>query len=150
MKVIGALFTVSLVMGSISYFQFMSSEEDLQKDFAQIRTRGADLGVEECVDAVLVWHEKECSAMKVLCDKSVGRMMEQCLAGGDRSAWCQSNDTSASHNSGFGFHECKARGTHNSRKKKKVCGTTYQAIAAHCRIIGTPEATGETGAGGNG
>jgi len=135
--VLGCIFVGSLIMGFVSYGQFMSSEQSIQADFDGMRERGASLDPEGCVDAVIAWHA-ECQAMKVLCDKSVGRMMEQCMAGADRHAYCAATDVSSNAHSGFGFKQCKARGAHEGkgkRLKKKVCGTAYRAIAYHCQSI---------------
>ncbi|MFT5434612.1 MAG: hypothetical protein ACI9OJ_005326 [Myxococcota bacterium] len=130
--VLGAIFAVSIAMGLISYGQFMDSEARIQSDFGGIRELGATVDVDGCVDAVIAWHG-QCDAMKVLCDKSVGRMMEQCLDGGDRSGYCGRVDFTSNANSGFGYQQCKERGSHATRTAKKVCGTTYRAIAFHCK-----------------
>ena len=135
--VILALFAGSILIGVVSYYQFMRSEELLHKDFAEMRTRGAQYAVEQCVDEVLLWHTT-CEAMGVLCDKSVGRMMEMCLDGRDRTSYCASLDLTESHTSGYGYKECAERGMHagkQKRKKKKVCGTAYRAVAYHCQQI---------------
>ena len=135
--VIGALLLGSVLIGVISYVQFMRSETLLHKDFEAMRGRGAELAVEQCVDEVLVWHQT-CGAMGVLCDKSVGRMMEMCLDGRDRSNYCTTLDLTDAHTSGYGYKECEERGMHagkQKRKKKKVCGTAYRAVAYHCEQI---------------
>ena len=135
--VIGLLLLGSVLIGVVSYIQFMRSEELLHKDFGQMRTRGAQLAVEQCVDEVLTWHQT-CGAMGVLCDKSVGRMMEMCLDGRDRSSYCATVDLTDAQTSGYGYLECKDRGMHEGqqrRRKKKVCGTAYRAVAYHCEQI---------------
>ena len=146
--VIGLLFLGSIVIGVVSYVQFMRSEELLHKDFEAMRARGAALAVDQCVDEVIDWH-RTCGAMGVLCDKSVGRMMEMCLDGRDRTGYCSQVDLSDTKTSSYGYNECKARGMHEGkkrRKKKKVCGTAYRAVAYHCEQIqqkAEPQSTAE-------
>ena len=137
--VIALLFFGALIIGVVSYVQFMRSEELLHRDFKALRARGATLAVEQCVDEVLDWH-RTCGAMGVLCDKSVGRMMEMCLDGRDRTGYCSTVDATQAQTSSYGYQECKQRGMHEGklrRKKKKVCGTAYRAIAYHCEQIRT-------------
>ncbi len=139
MWVIVLLFIGALIIGVVSYVQFMRSEELLHRDFKDMRTRGAALAVEQCVDEVLDWH-RTCGAMGVLCDKSVGRMMEMCLDGRDRTGYCSTVDATKAQTSSYGYQECKQRGMHEGkfrRKKKKVCGTAYRAVAYHCEQIRT-------------
>jgi hypothetical protein len=92
---------------------------------------GKELSVEGCVDEVLTWRG-QCSAMATLCDRSIGRMMEICMNAADRTSYCAGIAATETVRTTFGFEECKARGEHETRRRKKVCGTIYRAAAAHC------------------
>ncbi len=131
--VLGLCFLGSTLIAIITYGRFARSEQLILNDMKQVKERGALLPVEGCVDDVLAWH-KSCSAMQTLCDKTVGRMMEQCLAGRDRSDYCRHVDMDKAQTSGFGFQECVAIAGKN-RTLKKHCGTTYKAIAYYCAEV---------------
>ncbi len=131
--VLGLCFLGSTLIAVITYGRFARSEELILNDLKDAKNRGALLPVEGCVDDVLAWH-KNCSAMQTLCDRTIGRMMEQCLAGRDRSDYCRHVDMDKAQTSGFGFQECVAIAGKN-RTLKKHCGTTYKAIAYYCAEV---------------
>lgn len=132
--VLVGLFAASSVIAVVAYGKFTRSEQMLQRDFDAIKVEGADLSVDGCVDRVMEWHAG-CEAMKVLCDRSVGRMMEMCLDGADRRGYCATIADDETTATTFGFQECKDRGAHETRALKKVCGTTYRAVSAHCQRL---------------
>ena len=132
--VIGGLILGSTLIAVFAYGKFVESEKQLHRDFEEMRVKGEALTISECVDEVLVWRSN-CNAMVFLCDRSVGRMMEMCLDGQDRSAYCASMDTKEMTRTTFGYAECKAKGAHTDRQTKKQCGTTWRAVAAWCTSI---------------
>lgn len=131
--VIGLCLLGSTLIAVIAWERFKRSEVTLLADLEQMHNRGKDLSVPGCVDATMDWW-KECSAMSELCDRSVGRIMEQCLDGRDRTDFCARTDTTANANSGFGFAACEELSAGN-RKVRKHCGTAYRAIAYYCDQI---------------
>jgi hypothetical protein len=134
MLVIGGLILCSTVIAIIAYGKFVDSEKNLHQDFEEMRAKGETLTISECVDEVLVWRHS-CDAMVFLCDRSIGRMMEMCMDGQDRSAYCAAMDTKEMTRTTFGYAECKAKGAHKNRQTKKQCGTTWRAVAAWCTSI---------------
>ena len=143
-KVIGGLLLGSTIVSIIAYVQFTRSETGILKDLEAIHQKGATIAVDACVAEVIDWHAHKCQAMSELCDRSVGRMMEQCLAARDRSDYCATIDPSEFATPNFGHADCEARAK-NNRKAKKQCGTAYRAIAYYCgevqkRLAGAPPA----------
>lgn len=124
----------SVAVSLLAYYQFGRSEEAILNDLQAVHQKGATLAVEACVDEVLDWHANRCGGMVALCDRSVGRMMEQCLDGRDRSDYCSHVDATDSATTSFGYADCEARAKSNSNAKntKKQCGTAYRAIAYYC------------------
>ena len=133
-RVIWGILTLSVAVSFLAYYQFARSEEAILNDLASVRQKGAALSVDACVDEVLEWHLNRCTGMSALCDRSVGRMMEQCLDARDRTGYCSHVDTLDTATTSFGYADCDARAKAN-RDVKKQCGTAYRAIAYYCDEI---------------
>ncbi len=131
--VIGLCLLGSTIIAVVVWERFKRSEMLLLDNLQGMRDTGRELSVPGCVDATLDWW-KNCQAMSELCDRSVGRIMEQCLDGRDRTDFCSRADLSSNANSGFGFADCVQRAQGN-RKIKKHCGTAYRAVAYYCEQI---------------
>ena len=123
------------MLALVAYNGFVRSEKTLYVEFADMKAKGRTLSAEQCVDEVLAWRD-QCDAMELLCNRSIGRMMEMCLAEGQHTDFCTEVRAKPTGRTSFGFEECKAWGAHADRKTKKICGTTYRAIAAFCRRQG--------------
>ncbi|MCG3173502.1 MAG: hypothetical protein GMKNLPBB_01699 [Myxococcota bacterium] len=130
-KIILALFLLASMLGVLAWVRLDESEKHLVAVMEEMKGKGAVLTPMQCVDATLEWY-KGCSAMKSLCDASVARMMEACLAAADRSAYCaEMGDKTRDRK--FGFAECLDRKM--TRRNKKACGETFVAIDGHCRAL---------------
>ena len=124
------LLSLSTLLGAVAYWRFTVSERFLTRSFVVLERRGRTLTVEKCVDEVLRWGTR-CEAMKSLCDASVPRQLEACLAGSDRSAYCRSIGQRYMATE-FGVPECRARGILHRGREKTNCALSYRAIAAYC------------------
>jgi hypothetical protein len=126
---LGGLFMVSVAVGIMGWLRFTASEQELTTSIQRMAQRGSQLTPTQCIDAVLAWRI-ECTAMKNLCDASVYRMMESCLAGADRRKYCAENEAAMSATS-FGYGDCAQRGL--DRGGKKACAAAYRALDAYCK-----------------
>jgi hypothetical protein len=129
--VLSALFALSLVIGVVAYWRFTRSDRFLARDLKMMASRGKHHTIEQCVDDLLGW-SAHCEAMLSLCEASIPRMMEACLAAQERAAYCKDLGIRAM-STRFGFPECKVRKVDRSRKK--VCALAYRTIAAHCAML---------------
>lgn len=134
-SVLLCIFGLALIIGCLGYWRFIVSDRFLRDDVLSMQKQGKTLSVEGCVDAVVLWASR-CRAMKSLCDATAPRMMDVCLAAGNRSAYCRKLGQSG-NDTHFGFEECRARKV--KRKTKKACASAYRAIANHCEYTGTKQ-----------
>ena len=130
-RVLLIILGTSCVMGVVAYSKYRSSEKILWQDLAHFRQIGTQLSSEECINEVIEWRNN-CLAMKSLCDISVPRMMETCLASQNREKYCVELGTIPS-DTHFGFKECQNR--HLNSKTKKACAASYRIIDSHCKHI---------------
>lgn len=129
-----ALFVLSAGLGVTAFWRYTRSDRFIQRSLAQVQERGPALSAEGCVDEVLAW-SRRCEAMKGLCQGAIPRLVETCLAGADRRAYCASlGETHRSTR--FGVKQCEARVRRGDREGKKVCGLGYRAISAYCERVG--------------
>ncbi len=127
-----SIFVLSGVLGIVAYWRFTRSDRYLAAAFAQIQQRGKALTPEQCIDEVIGWTHR-CEAMKSLCEASIPRMTELCLAAADRRDYCASLGQ-AVRSTEFGVPECRARGA-IKREAKKVCALCYRGVATHCELL---------------
>lgn len=129
--VLGGLAVLALVLGTLGYYRYAISENHFAETLADMKTRGADLDTEGCVDAVLDWHAT-CEANKPLCDNGVPRVLTHCLAAADRTHTCESLDLSSAK-AQWVYSTCIDRGTPCTNKKRCPCADAYRAIDSYCR-----------------
>lgn len=132
--VVGLLLAIATVLAIFASYRFSASERYLTGVHEAFVQRGQTLSVDQCVDEVLDWRS-QCEAMKSLCDSNVERMMDACLNGQDRSAWC-GDAGDAFGDSHFAATACSAHGIDRSdRGPWKFCGMAYRSIDMHCRTL---------------
>lgn len=139
--IVAAAIVALVGLGLFIVSRYESSQRAIALAVQELGEKGHALDAEGCVDEVLAWNRR-CSAMKSLCDASVPRVMEACLAAQDRRAWCAGlgDTTSDTH---FGYKECAARGL--ERSAKKMCALTYRVIDGFCKQQSSAEAPPATG-----
>lgn len=134
MWMVALMLSLATVLAVIASFRFGASERYLTEAHARFAERGRELTVDECVVEVLAWRT-ECEAMKSLCDSNVERMMDACLSGQDRSAYC-AEAGEALGDSHFAAAACTAHEVDRKKREPwKFCGMAYRAIDLHCRQL---------------
>lgn len=130
-KVLGAVWTLSAILGVLAYRNYIHWDRYLHQSLDSMQVRGKELTFEQCVDEILEWVPK-CVAMKKLCETSVPRVMDFCLAGRNRATECKQLGLSST-DAHFGFKECQAKQL--GRSQNKNCGNAYRTMDSHCRRI---------------
>lgn len=135
--VIGVVTVLSIILGGLlfwNYSRFRSyahhtlTGPDANPPWKQ----GEPFTPEACVDAALDW-AADCGGIKALCDEYATRVTQECLAQGDRLAYCTAlgNRTATTE---FGLQECYARGTRRHQDSES-CSIAYRAIDAWCAYV---------------
>lgn len=145
--VVGAILTGSAVLGAVFAVLLMSSEESLWAAQVEMQQAGPSLSVDQCVDRVMEWRAG-CDALEALCDTTIDPMMDTCLAGRDRTAYC-ATVTEWNGTTGFEFAQCEQRGVQATKPSKgfwdrmlfgggrqtpqrKACASSYRAVQVFC------------------
>jgi hypothetical protein len=102
------------------------------------------MSMEECVTFAVDWG-MACPGVESWCANEAPRLTRECMESADRREVCeQLGDSVASTH--FGYAECEAlrepvEGRYTKRGHKKLCASSYRAVAEHCRRGGvTPPA----------
>ena len=131
---LSAFFIVSwAVLGIAGTSNYFASEDHIGQTMQRLNAEGAALDVDGCVDAVLAWHP-QCTALSGLCDASVERVMESCVAGRDRADECRSFGAALGQTS-FGVSQCRDRGIERRKGQDKQCAKSYGSFASHCKAL---------------
>lgn len=91
---------------------------------------------EACVRFAIDWG-MACPGLGTWCESEAPRLVTECMASHDRSAYCQSLGETVGSTE-FGYADCtrlraEVTGKHTQRSHKKFCAAGYRAIAQHCR-----------------
>ena len=145
--VVGAIGVGSVVLAAAFALLLMSSEEHLWASQVDMQQLGPELSVDQCVDRVMDWRAG-CDALESLCDQTVDPMVDTCLKGRDRSAYC-ATITEWNGTTGFEFAQCDERGVQaidpatgfwdrmlfgggRQTPARKACAKSYRAVAVYC------------------
>jgi hypothetical protein len=142
-RVVGGILALAMVLGTLAYYNYSMSSQQLNEAFEDLGAKGATLTTEACVPAILEWHQS-CDAMKTLCDHAIPMAMTHCLAQpestGDRfkerQAYCEAF-TWPSSKAKWTYAKCKEIGISkddgDKRDRIKACGNAFGAIENFCR-----------------
>jgi hypothetical protein len=145
--VVGAIFALSTLLGTWFAVLLMNSEQHLWESQLQAQQAGPTVDAEGCVTFAMEWR-KGCTAIESLCDSTIDPIVESCMEGGDRTAWC-AEAAGHSGTTAFDFARCEARGVPWKKPAKgfwdralfgggrttadrKACASAYRAAADWC------------------
>lgn len=127
---LSSIFILSVLFTFFAISQLHKSGQYIGREVSRFSTLGKTASVEECVDAVLSW-ANTCSAIRDLCQSSVGKMMSACLVSQNRADYCKSVGTEV-NDSHFGYKHCYERGL---SKRNKACAEAYSTIGGYCLYL---------------
>jgi hypothetical protein len=142
-RVVGGILTLALILGTLAYYNYSESSRQLNEAFEDLGKKGATLATEECVPAILEWHQS-CEAMKTLCDHAIPMAMTHCLGQPEsegerfkeRQAYCDAFKWPPSK-AKWTYAKCKEIGISKDdgtrRDRIKACGNAFGAIENFCR-----------------
>jgi len=132
--IIGTAMLIGAALGLLVYLRAADGSVVIAHDFREMRTRGANLEPEACVEATLEWFNDRCDAVGKMCIDAVPRMVGECLAAKDRSEGCAriGNDLKPSQ---WAYGRCKALGIDRGSKKpvKESCTLAWRAYDSWCK-----------------
>ena len=132
--IIGAAMVIGAGLGVLVYLRAADGSVVIAHDFREIRTRGANLDADGCVEASIEWFSTSCAAVGKMCIDAVPRMVGECLAAKDRAADCTKigNDMKPSQ---WAYARCKALGIDKGSKKpvKESCTLAWRAYDSWCK-----------------
>ncbi|MGB1016254.1 MAG: hypothetical protein ACPG4T_19110 [Nannocystaceae bacterium] len=144
--VVIAIVVLAVGLGVLANWRYTQSENQIRQALSTFDQSGGSMDVEQCIDAVITWHDDTCDANLVLCDHAIPMAMVHCLEGQDRKQYCDGLDRTGSfiddegnevsHDVASGqwvYYSCLRRGSECKKRKKCPCADAYRAIDSFCR-----------------
>ncbi|MCB9475370.1 MAG: hypothetical protein H6684_14540 [Deltaproteobacteria bacterium] len=131
-RVLAIILAISTVLGVYLAFQYRHTEAYLAEAKPAMREMGATSSVTQCVDRVVEWN-RTCDVLESVCTAYVPAMMQECMAGQDRAAYCAGLTMEDKERTSFGFDHCETYAEH--RALKKACALSYRTIISYCGTL---------------
>lgn len=139
--VLGAVASLTLLFGVLSYKRFAESEQSVARGIAEMEQVGAQLDAEGCVSEVIEWFHR-CGAEganAAVCTQGVALTMFHCLSARDREAACRPYLEPHLGRDGkvdpgkWVYEVCSERGNRCTQKRECACADAYRALQSFCR-----------------
>lgn len=142
--VLGAVATLTLLFGVLSYKRYAESERWVAEGISHVESVGNTLDDEGCIDEVIKWHDacEEEGANAAVCLQGVKLVMFHCLAAKPRTNACEpylvpQRDPSGKVDPGdWVFMKCMERGSKCKQRRECACAESYRILESFCRNDG--------------
>ncbi len=131
--VLGAVASLSVLMGVLTYWRYAKSEEYVRVGILDMQKRGADLDAEQCVDATLAWaHDCDINGTNaVVCEQAIKIVLFHCLKAKDRADECVPYDKPRASGS-WVYEVCVEKGFECPSKRECGCAEAYRGLESFC------------------
>lgn len=136
--VVGAVLVFATVAGVFGYRNIVNQSKYLSNTIAAMKTRGAALDIEGCVDATIDW-VRNCKSTVDVCRQFAPQVTRACMLAGERTAACNALGEQAA-TARYSFARCEPRKL--SRGLKKACDDAYREVDTYCRFARNSPARG--------